>query len=49
MIQKSTDRNVRDPSIKKDCYACKWLENVDMRMYAKFDQNIPCGSRVMSI
>ena len=25
------------------------LGNVDMHTYATFDQNIPCGSRVMSI
>ena len=24
-------------------------DNVDMHTYAKFDQNIPCGSRVLSI
>ena len=36
-------------SIKKVCYACQWLDNVDMHTYANFDQNIPCGSRVMSI
>ena len=29
------------------CYACLWLDNVDMHAYAKFDQNIPCCSRVM--
>ena len=23
--------------------------NVDMHMYTKFDQNIPCGSRIMNI
>ena len=23
----------------------QWLGNVDMHMYAKCDQNIPCGSR----
>ena len=35
--------------IKNGCYACKLLDNVDMHKYAKFDQNIPCGSRVKSI
>ena len=30
-------------------HACQWLDNVDIHAYAKFDQNIPCGSRVMSI
>ena len=30
-------------------YACQWLDNVDMHTYAKFDQNIPYGSSVMSI
>ena len=34
---------------KKGCYICQLLDNVDMHMYAKFDQNIPCGSRVTSI
>ena len=23
-------------------FACQWLGNVDMHMYAKFDQHIPC-------
>ena len=36
-------------SIKIGCYASQWLENVDIQTYAKFDQNIPCGSRVISI
>ena len=36
-------------SIKKGDFACQWLENVDMHMYAKYDQNIPCGSRVINI
>ena len=36
-------------SIKKGCYICRWLDKVDMHMYAIFDENIPCGSRVMSI
>ena len=36
-------------SIKKGGYGCQWLGNVDMHMRAKFDQNIPCGSRVMNI
>ena len=35
--------------IKKCCYTCQWLDNADMHKYAKVDQNIPCGSRVMSI
>ena len=26
----------------------QWLENVDMHVYAKFDQNIPRGFRVIS-
>ena len=30
-------------------YACQWLGNVNMHIYAKFDKNIPCSSRVMSI
>ena len=36
-------------SIKKGCYICQWLDNVDMHLYAKFDQNISCVSSVMSI
>ena len=35
-------------SIKKGCYTCQWLHNVDMHLYAKCDRNIPCSSRVMS-
>ena len=36
--------------IKKDCYTCQCLDTVDMHiMYAKLDQNIQCGSRVMNI
>ena len=26
----------------------EWLDNVNMNTYAKFDQNIPSGSRVMN-
>ena len=33
----------------KSCCAFQWLENVDMHMYAQFDHNIPCVSRVMGI
>ena len=29
------------------CYTCLWLSNIDMHLYVKFDQNIPCGSRVI--
>ena len=36
-------------SFTKDCDSCQWLANVDMYKYPKFNQNIPCGSRVMSI
>ena len=36
-------------SVKKDCYVCQWLDNVDMHTGAKFDYNIPSGSRVMNI
>ena len=36
-------------SFKKDCSACQGIDSVDMHKYAKFDQNIPCGSRVLSI
>ena len=34
---------------QKGCYIYQWLDNVDMHLYAKCDQNMPCGSRVMSI
>ena len=30
-------------SIKKGCYACQWLDNVEMHKYAQYDQNKPCG------
>ena len=36
-------------SIKKGCYICQWLDNVDMHLYAKFDQNMSCVSSAMSI
>ena len=36
-------------SIKKDCYAWQSIDNVDMYKYGKFYQNIPCGSRVISV
>ena len=36
-------------SIKKSCYAYQSLDNVDMYKLAKVHQNIPCGSRVISI
>ena len=32
-----------------DTYTCQLLDNVDMHLYAAFDQNIPRGSRVLSI
>ena len=35
--------------IKKCCYTVQWFDNVGMHLYAKFDQNIPCCSKVMSI
>ena len=38
-----------DAKIKKGGFACHWLGNVGMHMNAKCDQNIPSGSRVMSI
>ena len=32
------------------CYfAYQWLKNVKTNKYAKFDNNLPCGPRVMSI
>ena len=34
---------------QKGCYACQWLDNIDMPTYEKFDKNIPCGSKVMSV
>ena len=36
-------------SIKKCCYICQCLDFVDMHLFAKFDQYIPCGLRVMTI
>ena len=30
-------------------FACLWLDIVKIYKYAKFDPNIPCGSRFMSI
>ena len=36
-------------SIIKGCYACQSLENVEMYKYTKFYQNIPFGSRVISV
>ena len=36
----------KDSSIGKGCYAFQWLDNVDMHTYAKYDQNLPCGSIV---
>ena len=36
-------------SITKGGFACRWIGNVDMHMYATFDQNIPSGSRVVNI
>ena len=35
--------------MKKGCYACQSLDNVEMYKYTKFYQNIPCGSRVISV
>ena len=29
-------------------FAYKWLDNIKINKYAKFDPNIPCGSIVMS-
>ena len=34
---------------QKGCYACQWLDIVNMYKYAKFEQNMQCGSNVMSI
>ena len=28
--------------------SCQWLDNVDVHLFAKCDQNMPCRSRVMS-
>ena len=36
-------------SIKKGCYTYQWLDNIGMHFMQDFDQNITCGSRVMSI
>ena len=37
------------PSKKKSCNACQLFDKVDLHTYAQFDQNLPCGSIVMSI
>ena len=29
-------------------FAYQWLDNVKINKYAQFDQNMPCGSRVVS-
>ena len=39
----------QSPIHQKRRYAYKWQDNVDVHMYAKFDQSIPCGLRVMSL
>ena len=36
-------------SMKKGYYPCQWLDNDDMHFYAIWNQNMPFGSRVMSI
>ena len=36
-------------SIKTDCYTCQRLDNINMRLYAKCDQNMQCGARIMII
>ena len=50
-VQGFTDHNQPDCPVhqKKGGYACQWLDNVDMHIYVKFDQNIQCGSRVIHI
>ena len=35
-------------SVKRNCYACQCLDNVDMYTFAKFDQIIPSGYKVRS-
>ena len=40
---------IKASSTKKDCYAWQSIDNVDMYRYTKFYQNIPCGSRVISV
>ena len=40
---------IKPSPVKKGGYACQWLRDVDMHVYAKFDQNILCGAIVMSI
>ena len=32
-----------------ECFACQCLDNVKMYKNTKFDQNIQCGSRIISI
>ena len=40
---------IKASSVKKCRYACQSLDNVDMYKHAKFHQNIPYGSIVISI
>ena len=35
-------------SIKRGCYACQSLDNIDMCIYTKLYQIIPCSSKVVS-
>ena len=37
--------------VKRHIYVSsyQWLGNVDRHMYAKYDQNLLCGSRVLNI
>ena len=40
-------RPQQNPVHKIGFYACQWLGNGDLHTYAKVEQNIPCGSRVI--
>ena len=40
---------LREVRLPRHRIAYQWLYNVKINKYAKFDLNIPCGSRVMRI
>ena len=48
--------SLKDLDLQKRClinpshgFVYQWLDNVKINRYAKFDPNIPCGSRVIRI
>ena len=49
MHNKRRDNSTANPYLSKSGeFACQWLGNVDMHVYAKCDKNISRGSRVMN-